>query len=256
MNNYTVLQEQNQKKMSLQTQLDCSDSAHDSSSWYRMVIGNSWYHHVNSKEIWKTIQDLINSKHRKDDDPTCVKNVNEHLITEDTQIAESFNDFFTEIGNKLQANIPSTAFDPLHLVNSVDDEMILEPTNLEEVVGIIENLNNVGPGKDKISAKIFKLTYKPILQHILYLFNKCLQLGVFPSVFKTAVIKPIFKGGDIQNMNNYRPISLLPIMSKILERLIHRRLTEYLNLNNIIHPNQFGFKKIKLLICQYLYSKI
>jgi hypothetical protein len=222
---------------------------------------NEFAKHVgDSKETWKTIQNLMNTKQRKDDDPTCIKDVNEHLIVEDNSIAETFNDFFTEIGNKLKANIPPTTFDPLQLVNGVDEEMILEPTNLEEISNIIDNLNNVGAGFDKISAKIFKLTYKSISRHLLYLFNKCLELGIFPSVFKIAVVKPIFKGGDRQSTNNYRPISLLPVMSKILERLIHRRLTEYLNRNNIIHPNQFGFQKNKatympILILQDLVTK-
>ena len=199
----------------------------------------------NSKETWKTLQSLIKSKQSRDDGPKNIKDRNDHLVSADSDIAESFNEFFTEIGNKLKNSIPSTSFDPLKLINNIDDEMLLEPATTEELTNIIENLNNVGSGIDSISAKIFKLTYKPIIKQLLYLYNKCLELGTFPAAFKIAVVRPIFKGGDKENMSNYRPISLLPIMSKILEKLIHRRLVEHMSNNNIIHPNQFGFQKNK-----------
>ena len=123
--------------------------------------------------------------------------------------------------------------------------MNLELTTEDELVNINKGLNDVGAGADNISSKIFKLSYQDILEPIVHLFNACLESAIFPSCLKIAIIKPIFKSGDCQLVNNYRPISILPFMSKILEKLIHRRLMKHLDLNHIIHENQFGFQKNK-----------
>ena len=136
---------------------------------------------------------------------------------DDVNIAETFNSFFTHIGEKLQRNIPPSSFDPLQLIADIQNEMNLEPTNEEELTAIIDSLKYVGAEVDKINAKLFKLSYKSILKPILHLFNSCLESGTFPLSFKIAVIKPIFKSGDRQEVSNYRPISTLPSMSKILE---------------------------------------
>ena len=66
--------------------------------------------------------------------------------------------------------------------------------------------------------------------------------GVVPRAWKRARVVPIFKSGDISSLNNYRPISILPIVSKIVERTVHKQLSEFLDINNILHPNQSGFR--------------
>lgn len=202
-------------------------------------------HQGNSKETWKTLQTLIKSKRKTDDVPRHIADEDGNKITNDIDIAEHFNSFFTEIGEKLCESIQPSSFDPLKLVPSIEEEMDLEMTNEIELAEIIKGLNNVGAGADNISSKIFKLSYQAIMKHILQLFNACLKYGIFPSSLKIAIIKPIFKGGDSQTINNYRPISILPFMSKILEKLIHCRLVKHLEKNDIIHENQFGFQKNK-----------
>ena len=104
-------------------------------------------------------------------------------------------------------------------------------------------MHDVGGGHDKINARIFKATYLSIIDEIVHLMNICLQTNTFPRLLKRAVVKPIYKIGDKQKFNNYRPISLLPVISKLLERLIYARLNEHLTANNILNGNQFGFRK-------------
>ena len=123
--------------------------------------------------------------------------------------------------------------------------MNLELTTEDELVHIIEGLKNVGAGADSINAKLFKSSYKSILNTLVHFFNRCLESGIFPSVLKIAIVKPIFKSGDKQQTNNYRPISILPFISKVLEKLIHCRIIAHLDKNNIIHENQFGFQQNK-----------
>ena len=77
---------------------------------------------------------------------------------------------------------------------------------------------------------------------MLLLINLCLINGIFPELFKIAIVKPIYKAGDKTQLNNYRPISILPYISKILEKVIYRRLMTHLETNEILSPNQFGFR--------------
>ena len=201
----------------------------------------------NTKETWRTLQQLINSKqkNKSDDTPASLTGTNGKNTTGDDNIAEQFNTYFAEIGENLRKNIPLSRTDPLQLINEIDNEMELEPTNENELVAIVKKLNNVGAGVDNINSKLFKLSYQSIIKYLVHFFNSCLRTGTFPSALKMAIIKPIFKGGDTQLTNNYRPISLLPIMSKILEKLIYRRLIEFVDENDIIHAHQFGFQKNK-----------
>ena len=215
----------------------------------------------NSKETWKTLKSLIKSKQKTNVFPNKLIGAKGELLTDDIDIAETFNSFFTEIGENLCKNIPKSSLDPLQFVPCIDNDMNLELTNEEEIIAVIKGLKNVGAGADNISAKLFKLSYQSILKPILHLFNVCLGCGIFPSIFKIAVVNPIFKSGDEKLLNNYRPISILPFMSKILEKLILHRLIAHLDQNNIIHKNQFGFQKNKatympILLFQDIISKV
>lgn len=82
----------------------------------------------------------------------------------------------------------------------------------------------------------------PILPQIAHLFNRIYLEGTIPSSWKSATVVPIFKGGDKSCISNYRPISLLPVIVKILEKTLHYRLYTYLNANNFFTESQGGFR--------------
>ena len=75
------------------------------------------------------------------------------------------------------------------------------------------------------------------------MFDSSLQSGVFPDLLKIAVVSPVFETGDTADISNYRPISVLPCFSKILDRVMYNRLYKYLTDQKILHPQQFGFRK-------------
>ena len=213
-----------------------------------------------SKATWKTIFKLIGK--RKDAEDSYDSLIDEHGKTVETDAlkAECFNTYFAEVGSKLQEKIRKVDLDPLELITAVENEMSLPPTSYDELSKIITELNNVAAGHDSINAKIFKSTYKHIFDHILHLYNACLSAGIFPDILKIAMIKPIYKSGDKKQPNNYRPISILPFMSKILEQLINSRLVKHITDNALIHENQFGFQKnrstyMPLLILQEIITK-
>jgi len=96
-------------------------------------------------------------------------------------------------------------------------------------------------GYDKISNRIIKLTAPFIISPLTYICNAVLSNGVFPDRLKYAVVKPIFKKGNKQEISNYRPISLFTFFSKIIEKLIYARLHAYIDMNNILVQEQYGF---------------
>src|SRR5690606_6280047 len=94
---------------------------------------------------------------------------------------------------------------------------------------------------DNISPAVLK-RYKEVLGPILtYLFNRCVTLGVYPKSLKLAKVIPVFKNGEYTDYNNYRPISLLPLINKIFEKCLAKRIKDHLKTHDIIHKNQFGF---------------
>lgn len=176
-------------------------------------------------------------------------------------IAEHFNTFFSSIGKDLQRNIRESTESPLtHLDRNDNTIDSLEPTNSDEVIEILKTMKNVGAGIDNINAKIFKLTYLPIIQKLVHFINVCLMKGTFPSQLKIAVIKPIYKSGDKTKMTNYRPISILPYISKIIEKVMHARMMDHISEHDVLCSTQFGFRKgystyMPLLLLQDLVTK-
>ena len=197
----------------------------------------------NPKKTWNIISELMGKNTDPSNSPQQLKNDKDETVVDDKNKAEILNKFFSEIGIKLKNAIIPTNFDPLELIEYVDNKMKLDSTTENEIKNIIDNLNNVGAGHDQIDSKLFKSSYESIKEILLHLFNRCLSEGIFPKILKIAVIKPIYKNGDIKEPNNYRPISMLPYISKVLEKIISNRLTHHLNENDILDDHQFGFRK-------------
>ena len=98
-------------------------------------------------------------------------------------------------------------------------------------------------GYDEISSRILKISAPYVLSPLTYIFNKILSTGIFPERLKFSEVRPLFKNGDITEFSNYRPISLLTSFSKIIEKIIYKRLYSYLNDNNILVDDQYGFRE-------------
>jgi len=114
-----------------------------------------------------------------------------------------------------------------------------------EIEKIIKSLRTKNTsGYDEISNHIIKLTAPFIISPLTHICNAILSTGVFPDRLKYAVIKPIFKKGNKQDVSNYRPISLLTSFSKIIEKLIYTRLHAHIDMNNILAQEQYGFRTL------------
>jgi len=122
--------------------------------------------------------------------------------------------------------------------------MFCEPLEAEELCKLIVNLNvKKSPGPDGFGPKLIKEIAPLIFQPVLHLFNLSLSTGSFPDKLELAKVIPIFKNGDKYLPSNYRPVSLLSTFSKLLEKVMYKRLYLYLQGNNILYRYQFGFRK-------------
>ena len=99
-------------------------------------------------------------------------------------------------------------------------------------------------GCDEISAPLLKYVSAAIIELLVYLCNMSLDQGIFPKELKLANVIPLYKAEDPALFNNHRPVSLLCILSKIFEKVMHSQLIEYLELHRVLLNNQFGFRKL------------
>ena len=97
-------------------------------------------------------------------------------------------------------------------------------------------------GPDDISARMLQICDFTVVVPISIIYKNIIMTGIYPDQWKMANINPVHKKGDKQNVKNYRPISLLPICGKLLEKIIFNQLYSYLTINNLITKNQSGFR--------------
>ena len=102
---------------------------------------------------------------------------------------------------------------------------------------------NKSTGADEISFSVIKNCFGELSDILRYIFDLSLQAGIFPDPLKIGKVTPVFKTGDLKEISNYRPISVLPCFSKILERIMHNCLCSYLVNEKILYSKQFGFQK-------------
>ena len=121
--------------------------------------------------------------------------------------------------------------------------MLMSETDEFELARLISKLNNKkSSGYDLVSNKILKATQTTIIPYLVTLFNQCIVEGVFPSSYKIAQVIPLFKGGNKEDPNCYRPISLLPTIGKLFEKLLSVRIINFLIKFSILSKHQFGFR--------------
>ena len=199
-------------------------------------------HKNNLKKSWNILKDVIN---RKKSTSSCSRFLINNIITNDKQIiANGFNSYFTNVGPSLARKIPSDNRSPtFHMKNGIQNTICLDSVVASEVKLIIKNLKEGSSGWDGISASVLKSTYSSILEPLTHICNISITEGVFPNELKIARVVPIFKAGDPMSFSNYRPVSVLPVFSKILERLMYKRLLSFINKYKILYSYQFGFRE-------------
>ena len=154
--------------------------------------------------------------------------INSTIITNRRQLCQEFNKYFVNVANNLNISKYQDTPPPDHscyLRNSVKSSIFLASINEEEVNDIILNLDN--HKSNDISPKLLKSLSGNFSRILTYFFNLCKSSGVFPDELKVGKIVPLYKSGNKSIMSNYRPISILPTISKIFEKLLRKIKRSY-----------------------------
>ena len=156
-----------------------------------------------------------------------------------------FNNYFTSIAEKAKSDIK---FSPNHytdyLSNTNTNTFFLTPTDKNEISFIISSLDShKSSGTNSIPVKILRLIKNDISQQLCDIFNTYLLTGQFPSVLKIVKIIPVNKKQSKVDYTNYRPISPLSNVEKIIGKLLYKRLSNFLGINNLMYSLQFGFRQ-------------
>ena len=192
------------------------------------------------KKTWSTINNILSNNKKIKDINRIICNNTTYTCSAD--IAKIFNNFFCSIGSVYDSKIPNSDMNPCKFINvNHPNFFFLEPVSLSEVEYHIKNLKNSKQSIDNISIEIFKEFHESFSIIIADLINVCFETGIFPNSLKKAIVLPLYKKDCPDLMSNYRPISILPKLSKIIEKCIKSRLVHYFTRNNLFNSVQFGF---------------
>ena len=206
-------------------------------------------YHENQLEInkndsticWKITKEVIGTKHSINSD-SCVFKINDTEVKDKEIICNEFNNFFVNIGSKLTSKCKSSK-NPLQFVKSNMNSMFISNITEAEVTETILDLNNSSPGYDEVPAIVMKQNIHALIKPLTYLINCSINKGIFPDELKIAKVIPIYKSGDKTSIENYRPISVLSVFSKVFEKIMYNHLINFINKHNILYKYQFGFRK-------------
>ncbi len=212
-------------------------------AYYKNLFNKS----VNStKDVWKNLMSIVSTKNSK-----CTSNNNidkivyENVVHENSHdIANAINKYFCSVGECLSNSILSTksCFTD-YLDSPLPNSIFVEDITCYELSKYISELQ-VGKacGDDGLSVQLIKDNQQYLLNPLVYIFNMSLSTGIVPTKMKLAKVIPLYKDGDITLPSNYRPISLLNIFSKLLEKIVYNRLYNFFTKEHVIYKYQFGFR--------------
>lgn len=197
----------------------------------------------NARQTWKLLSTILNRKARKSTSITELL-YNDTHITEHKAIADAFNDHFCSIGGKLASKLPNYGTQYKNfLKDRLLDSFFLPPISVQEIVSEIKRLNpKKSPGPDGIGAKLLRLSPNTFAFPLEKIFNHYIRRGEYPDLMKIAKVIAIYKKGNKNIPDNYRPISLLSCFNKIFEKILHRNLMLFFERQKILFIYQFGFR--------------
>ena len=177
------------------------------------------------------------------------------LLSDNKEIANGFCRFFAEISKRIKASVFSISaassiwkyHDNTCLtgkLNPARSRFIFQRTSPRDIFNILKSLKRKkSSGYDEIPASLIIDGAGVLCEPLSYMINRSLDNSLFPESEKCAKITPIYKSGERSEMDNYRPISVLPVLSKVIERVVYKHLYDYLWKSHLLTDNQFGFRR-------------
>ncbi|KAG8286904.1 hypothetical protein J6590_108626 [Homalodisca vitripennis] len=203
----------------------------------------------NTENISKTTWQIINKETKKNKskcEGNLVLKTKESSISDPSLIAISFNDYFINVTDALLKDLSSVQPKYDKCDNHKPGNTLLKfqcpPLTETELIQIFDSLKNKSSsGYDGVPVKLIKFVKHSLSKPLLHLINSSLITGIFPDKLKVSKVIPVFKKGSATDIQNYRPISILPSISKIFERTMYHRLVKHLEVNDLYDKAQHGF---------------
>lgn len=208
------------------------------SKFYQQLFSSN-----NPKQLWSRINNILGNRSSKPKIP--ILEVDGLQITNPDDLGNAFNSFFSSVGENVARNLNSDGdHNKFNTMDSSVRSMFLRPASQVEITNIIDRLDcSKATGVDGFPISALK-EYKQELSSIICTsFNDSISSGIYPDCLKKAIVYPIFKGGDPSNPTNYRPISVLPSINKIYEKLLSSRLRCFLESTALLYKKQYGFRQ-------------
>ena len=196
-----------------------------------------------AQSTWGLINNILN-RHKNKEVSIPELKIKEEIVTDKQNIANELNSYFTTIGAKVAAEIPQTNVSSAdYLETHKGQKFSFTSISSSEVKSAINSLKNKNSDIHSVPNWIYKYCVNEISPILAILYNTSLELGHFPEELKIARVTPVPKSEDTSIPNNFRPISILHTVGKLLEKLVHTQLTNYLYENELLSQTQFGFTK-------------
>lgn len=209
-------------------------------NYEKQYIQNS---HCPAKAIWKLVGKYTGKTSKKND--FKIENLKHTSSQTNIDILNDINNFYLNMCSPLDIDYTTVAQN----VDIHNETLYLHPLDPLELLNIIKNLRNKkSVGQDHVPVHIIKYVSAEIIPPLTYIINLMLTTGTFPTMLKTALIKPIYKKGDKNSIKNYRPIALLNNFSKIFEKVINERMVSFLEEKGLLSDFQNGFRRKKSTI--------
>ena len=201
----------------------------------------------NMKKFWKVIRKVVPTNKSPSDQNILLKKDGERV--EKSQVATYINDFFINVGKPSQSCNAGGVLDGDDTLLNLDQDTSRIMTGFDrilerEVYGVVKEINvSKSSGISNVSSHILKETFLRLIPEMTFLFNLSLRNAIFPGQWKEALVIPIPKTGNLTNVQNYRPMSLLALPGKVLEKLVHKQISHHLESNALLTDKQHGFRK-------------
>ena len=197
------------------------------------------------KKTWNMINSILN---KRDNSKKCPKSfcINGQDVSNYKEVVNAFNKYYTELGPKLASTIsvPDDKtfrnYMPCNLTCSFKFKAVSE----KDVLKAIDSLKpKTSVGIDQISNRLLKYLKNELCKPICNIVNQCFHTGTFPDKLKTAKVTPIYKKDEETLLSNYRPVSILPSVSKVFEKIIYNQLYQFFTDQKLFYQSQYGFRQ-------------
>ena len=199
----------------------------------------------NTRKLWKTINKLCNTQNDKSNVVSMLK-IKDKRCGNSQLIANEFGNYFANVGERYAKKIKQpkkNIKDYLDLIQSSQTSIFMKPCTLTETKKLLTTLPNKGSsGVDKINNILLKKLANEIADPLTHIVNSSIEQGIFPDLMKCALVVPLYKAKSREEVTNYRPISLLMTVSKIIENVVYTRMYNYLHSTGQLYDSQYGFR--------------